>query len=250
MQEALRQWLLDTESEFKQASNPVRAAGEQAYLKSELCFMGTGVPFIRSTAKRFRTRFPGLSREELLEVVRALWATPVHEFRSLGIAILEVYRDRLEFQNFELLEDLLRRSDTWAHVDWLAVKVAGFLVSRCPEAVQLLDRWSRDSWMWLRRAALLSLLEPLRAGGGDFATFSRFASGMLGEKDFFIRKAIGWILRDISRKRPELTEAFLNEHLHAVSGLTFREGSRHLPEPAQQLLRARYDQLRGRRDGC
>jgi 3-methyladenine DNA glycosylase AlkD len=240
MQKTIRSWLSGIEGRLHEAGDPGRALSEKAYLKSDLTFIGTGVPFIRATAKAFRREFPRLDHGDLVEVVHELWEPPVHELRSLGIAILEACRDRLVPDDLVLVEDLLRECNTWAHVDWLAVKVAGDLVERHPEPSPFLDRWAIDPWMWLRRSALLALLEPLRAGQGDFEAFSRLAAGMLTERDFFIRKAIGWILRDISRKRPELTYRFLNEHVATVSGLTLREGSRHLPERERSELLAGY----------
>jgi len=240
MQDAVTRWLEDLEPALREAGDPTRAQGEKAYLKSELEFIGTGVPFLRSVATRFRKAFPDLPHGELVEVTRTLWRPPVHELRSLAIAILEQYRNRLEPSDLPLIEEILRQCKTWAHVDWLAVKVAGPLIDRSPDGEAIRKRWSRDEWMWLRRSALLSHLEALREGGGDFAAFSRLASGMLDEKEFFIRKAIGWILRDVGRKRPELTTAFLSAHLNTVSGLTLREGARHLPEAEREDLLARY----------
>jgi len=61
---------------------------------------------------------------------------------------------------------------------------------------------------------------------------------MLEEREFWIRKAIGWVLRDLSKKRPELTEAFLRQHAARCSGLTFREASKHLDPAIQAELRA------------
>jgi 3-methyladenine DNA glycosylase AlkD len=59
---------------------------------------------------------------------------------------------------------------------------------------------------------------------------------MVGEKEFFIRKAIGWVLRDVSKKRPELAYAFLANHIHEVSGLTLREGAKYLSEAQREEL--------------
>ena len=89
----------------------------------------------------------------------------------------------------------------------------------------------------MRRTALLAQLDELRAGRGDFDLFARLAVPMLGEREFFIRKAIGWVLRDTSRKRPALTFAFLQAHRDAMSGLTLREGARRLPPTLAQQLR-------------
>lgn len=60
---------------------------------------------------------------------------------------------------------------------------------------------------------------------------------MLDEKEFFIRKAIGWVLREVSKKRPKLVFEFLREHRAEVSGLTLREGAKYLPAAQRRALR-------------
>jgi 3-methyladenine DNA glycosylase AlkD len=104
-------------------------------------------------------------------------------------------------------------------------------------AAAVLERWSREPDFWVRRASMLAQLPALRGGAGDFELFASFASRMVEEKEFFIRKAIGWVLRDVSKKRPDLAFDFLSEHIHEVSGLTFREGSKYLPEEQREALR-------------
>lgn len=240
MHPELAAWLAEIELRAREAADPVRAVGERAYLKSELTFLGTGVPWLRTTAKAFRKRFPTVARADLLELVAALWAPPVHEFRSLAIAVLEVQVDRLDPEDLRTVEAMLRDCDTWAHVDWLAPRVAGPLIARHPAGAELLLRWNADPWMWLRRASLLALLIPLREGRGDFALFARLAVPLLPEREFFIRKAIGWVLRDVARSTPERAQSFVAEHLDRMSGLTFREATRRLPPGPRQELEAAY----------
>jgi 3-methyladenine DNA glycosylase AlkD len=223
--------------------SPERAAGAKAYLKSELEFLGVDAAGLRATAREIVDRHPGLDHDQLTALVRALWEEPVFELKALGVALLERRPGLLGADDLGLIEELLRRSGTWALVDWICTKVAAPVVSRTPDARKMLDRWSRDHDFWLRRAALLAQLPELRAGRGDFALFAHFASRMVGEREFFIRKAIGWVLRDVSRKRPELAFAFLAEHINRVSGLTLREGSKYLPARQQQEL-ARLRSLR------
>ena len=93
---------------------------------------------------------------------------------------------------------------------------------------------------------MLPLLIELRAGGGDFELFARFASSMTDEKEFFIRKAIGWVLREVAKKRPELTYGFLTEHIDRVSGLTLREGAKYLPDEQREELMKAYRERTGR----
>ena len=112
------------------------------------------------------------------------------------------------------------------------------LVEGDPGAARpVLERWSTDDNFWLRRASMLAQLPALRAGDGAFALFASFADRMVGEREFFIRKAIGWVLRDVSKKRPELVYGFLSENIHELSGLTLREGSKYLPADQREALR-------------
>ena len=214
---------------FTAAGDPQAASAEQRYLKSDLHFFGVRVPVIRQTAKAFHREHRTFDRDSLVALAAALWETDWHELRSVGIALLELYGPVLQGDDMAFVESLLDRANTWAHVDWLAVHVAGSLVRRFPVAKADVSRWAVSPNFWLRRSALLALLSDMRSGAGDFALFETLAVPMLTEKEFFIRKAIGWILRDVSGRRPELTYAFLRTHRQSVSGLTLREGAKHLP---------------------
>ena len=123
---------------------------------------------------------------------------------------------------------MIRGANTWAFVDPLATVVAGGLVEQFPALTRSLDRWSRDDDFWIRRAAMLALLVPMRRGAGDFARFARYADAMLDEKEFFIRKAIGWVLREVARKRPALVFDWLAPRAPRASGVTMREAVKYL----------------------
>jgi 3-methyladenine DNA glycosylase AlkD len=118
--------------------------------------------------------------------------------------------------------------------------VAGPLVVRFPGLGTTLDRWAEDADFWVRRAAMLALLLPLRRGEGDFERFSRHADRMLEEKEFFIRKAIGWVLRETAKKRPALVEAWLAPRTHRASGVTVREAVRYIRKARREELLAAY----------
>lgn len=224
---------------YREQGSPKRAAGEKKYLKSQLHFYGATKPGVRQAVRLFHEANPDLTRDALIELVQALWRTDYHELRSTGIALLERCVDLLGVADMALVEDLVRRSETWAYVDWLAVNVGGTLVLRYKSARKVLPRWSRDEYMWIRRASMLVLLPSLKADDSDFPMFSRFAASMLEEKEFFIRKSIGWILRETGKKRPEECYGFLRKHVDGVSGLTLREGSKYLPAKLRRDLLAR-----------
>lgn len=229
-------------SALQAGGSPERARREKAYLKSELDFFGADLPTIRGAAKGFKRANPELTREELLGLVDALWQTSLHELRMVGIGLLELYPDRLGAEDMAFIEQLLRRSATWAYVDWLSTKVAGPIVEEYPATTATLRRWAGDGNFWVRRASLLALHDALRAGAGDFELFAELAAPMVDEREFFIRKAIGWVLREGSKRRPALSYGFLKEHNDRVSGLTLREGSK---VPARPAARRAARTLRG-----
>lgn len=222
-------------------ADPERADHERAYLKSDLDFLGVSVPTVRAVVLRELAAVdPGRTGDDVLAAADALWAAPVHERRLAAVELLARDAARLAPGALVPIERFLREARTWALVDPLAIRVAGRLVARHPELGATLDRWADDPDLWLRRAALLSLLGPLRAGEGDVERFTRYADGMLGDQEFFVRKAIGWVLRDTGRRRPELVEAWVRPRLARLSGVTFREALKPLtPEVRVELDEAR-----------
>ena len=119
-----------------------------------------------------------------------------------------------------------------------AASVVGRLVERYDEMGTVLDRWAGDDDFWLRRSALLAFLVPLRRGDGDFSRFSRYADAMLDDHEFFVRKAIGWVLRDTARKRPDLVYDWLLPRAARASSLTIREAIKPMSERQRTAILA------------
>ena len=90
----------------------------------------------------------------------------------------------------------------------------------------------------VRRSAILCLLPGIRAGQPDLGRFERYALPMLAEKEFFIRKAIGWAAREASKRDPDWVAAWTAAHASGMSGVTFREAIRRLPPETADRLRA------------
>jgi 3-methyladenine DNA glycosylase AlkD len=225
------------EQRLAEVGTPQRAEKERAYLKSGLHHLGASVPAIREAATRLLRGQPGLDRTGVLRLVEALWAEPVHERRVAAVEVLAARSRLLLPEDLPLLERLVRESRTWALVDGLATKVLGDLRERFPEDVEpTLEDWSQDRDLWVRRASLLAYLVALRSGRGDFEAFARKADRMLEEREFPIRKAIGWVLRDTGRRRPQLVVAWLEPRLARATPLTVREAVKHLPEPDRKRL--------------
>jgi len=225
------------DQELRARGSADRASHDKAYLKSTLAHYGASVPHIRSVAKDVRRCHPDLVHAHLVALVEALWARPVHDCRAVAVELLDAYAALLRPTDMALAERLVRESGTWALVDGLAAAVVGSLVDRHPEAAPTLDRWAADEDFWVRRAALLALLIPLRRGGGDFTRFTGYAETMLDEKEFFIRKAIGWVLRDTARKRPDMVYRWLLPRAERASGITIREAIKPMSDAQRAAIR-------------
>ncbi|GAA3227262.1 DNA alkylation repair protein [Actinocorallia longicatena] len=222
------------EGELRIVASPERAVGEKAYLKSELEHLGVPVPEIR---KITRVAVAGLGREEALALAAELWPPGIHELRMAAIETLVRHVGLLRFEDLAVAEGLIRDSRTWAYVDTIAVKIVGELLrdDRSP-----LDSWVRDENFWIRRTSLLALLPGVRDGDPDLDRLTAYGDLLIGEREFFIRKALGWVLRELAKRDPAWVRAWVRARIGEVSGVTFREAVRMLPERDQTELRAAY----------
>ncbi|WP_309131428.1 DNA alkylation repair protein [Brevibacterium sp.] len=236
--------------ELRSCGNAERAVRERVYLKSELDHLGVTVPETRAIV-RSALRGTDVDHDDVIALAEALWAPPatdharssvrpVHERRTAATMVLIQSADHLGAGDADLVERLLREARTWALVDPLAADLVGPLSEREAGFDRILDVWAQDDDFWLRRSALLAHLVPLRQGRGDFDRFCRFADAMLEEREFFVRKAIGWVLRDTGRKRPDTVFAWLLPRAGRASAVTLREAVKHLsPEQREAILAAR-----------
>jgi len=223
---------------FEALRDDEHALFHQGYHKSQLKFYGLKTPVSR---KALTTAFPKRQtpeRDELIELVKQLWASPYWEERMAAIELLSRRAGELTLSHLPWLKELTRGCEGWAQLDTLACRTLGEMALVRGEAMyRKVFAWRKDAWMWTRRASVLIHLMPSRKSElFDETAWDTFAS-LLPEDEFFIRKAIGWTLREISKHYPAQVVEFLNAHDDAVSGLTFREGSRNLPDAYKRKLK-------------
>jgi 3-methyladenine DNA glycosylase AlkD len=216
-----------------------RAAAERTYLKSSLEHWGVGVPGTRAVVRDALPPRSAPGHDLVASVADALWAEPVHERRLAAAMVLALHVRELGPADLAMVERMLREAKTWALVDVLAPDVAGPVYQASPvEAGPVLDRWSVDGDVWLRRSAVLALLKLLRKSPAEWDRFCGYAEAMWTEREFFVRKALGWVLRDMGRRHPDLVVAFVLPRAAAASGVTIREAVKYLPPADRAAIEA------------
>ena len=228
----------EIKSELEAHADQERAGQQRTYLKSEIGHLGASVPEVRGVVRRFHRDHPSLDRDQLVELAGELWSYPIHEYRLAAVELLAARTKVLNAADLPMMESMLRQASTWALVDPIAIWLVGPIVAADQSSATWLDRWVVDNDFWLRRAALLALLVPLRGGRGDFVRFGRYADDLLDEREFFIAKAIGWVLRDTSKRRPDLVFEWLAPRVGRASGVTLREAVKYLTGPQRAAIEA------------
>jgi 3-methyladenine DNA glycosylase AlkD len=229
----------EIEARLRAAGTVKRAVGEKLYLRSDLDFTGSTVTDTRAVVKELDAEL-ALDHESLIALVEALWSKPVFERRLAAIVFLQRHPSLVTVADLPLLERLVRESRTWALVDYLAVDLLGSTVISDPGGMRpVMDRWATDADFWVRRASLLAELRPIRKGQ-PLDRFLARAEPMLEEREFFIRKAIGWVLREAGKRRPDEVAAWLAPRTGRASGVTMREAVKYLPPAVASALMDAY----------
>lgn len=212
------------ERQFAALADPQRAAAMRAYVRDQFAFLGIPTPLRRATIAALDTG--PLGQDELLEIVRALWALPLREYQYAGIDLLMRHKKSLDPSVIGPLLELAQQKPWWETVDGLAA-VAGAVLRAAASGQRhaLMDQALAHRSMWVRRIAMTHQLGwRLQT---DRARLFRYALALAPEQEFFIRKAIGWALRDYARWNPDAVIAFVVEHRQQLSPLTVREALKH-----------------------
>ena len=212
-------------------ADAARAEQMKAYLLNQFEFLGLPAPIRRAAVKGIgKVQWHGSA--DVLTAAELLWQKPEREYRYTAVDLLRQQSHQLSVNALPALQALLLREPWWETVDGLSAVIAGVMhvaVQQKPNAARVMDQWLQHPSHWVRRAALLHQLgwrlDP------DRTRLFGYALQLADDKEFFIRKAIGWALRDYARCSPQAVADFLVENRTRLSGLTVREAAKHLALP-------------------
>lgn len=212
-------------SELRAAADPARAPQMQAYMRSTMPFLGVRRPQVRQLARR--TAGPSAGRDRLLGAATELWRTAQYrEERYAAIDLLGLRAARGRLESFAPATEMIVTGAWWDHVDAVAPLVGAILRAH-PAAVEPVVRdWSTDPDRWLRRASIICQLDAKAAT--DRRLLTDVIQANLADREFFVRKAIGWALRQYARTDADWVRAFVAAHRDTLSPLSYREAVKHL----------------------
>ncbi|GAA4683885.1 DNA alkylation repair protein [Phytohabitans rumicis] len=206
------------------ARDPDRAAAMAAYMRGQFAFLGIPSPAQRALAREVLAGLPRPAEDDLRDVARGCWALPEREYQYFACGWLRRHARVCSAGFVPVARDLVTTKPWWDTVDALAAHLVGPLVAAHPALVSTMDEWVEDDDMWLVRTAILHQLRYREAT--DAARLFRYCTRQAGHPDFFIRKAIGWALREYAKTDPAAVRSYVEAH--RLAPLSVREALKNL----------------------
>lgn len=211
------------EIEFKKNSNTKIALEQKAYMRNLFEFYGLKATERRKIQKPFFIKEYLPVKSELDIIVKTLWEKPQREYQHFAQELAFKYVNQLEQKDIKLFEFMVIHKSWWDTVDFIANKLIGEYFKTYPEQKdKYVQKWLKSNNIWLQRSALLFQLKYKK--DLDTELLSSTINSLLGSKEFFINKAIGWVLREFSRTNPKWVVEFANKT--QLDKLSYKEALR------------------------
>lgn len=220
--------LTELRATLESVSDGAKAPSMAAYMKGQFAFLGVTSADRRKAAKPVTQWAKKAEPDDLLAFAEACWAEPEREFQYVAVDALRAGARTLRAGDLDRVRNLIVTKSWWDTVDALAAWVVGPMVANHPELVATMDRWIDDPDMWLARTAILHQLGYKERADAD--RLFGYADKRVGDTEFFIRKALGWALRQHARVDPDAVWSYLDANADRLSGLTIREAAKHRPD--------------------
>jgi len=210
-------------AELREQADPALAPGQQAYMKSAMPFLGVRVPAVRAVVRQLAKGETDAAMVQ--DAALMLWRNAeFREERYAALALMALRPLRGDIETLPVHEEMIRTGAWWDLVDEAAHRLRE-LIDRNPMLLAAeLRVWADDEDFWVRRAAIICQLGRREATDLDLLEYAILAN--IDDGEFFIRKAIGWALRELGKTNPNWVRAFAARH--PLSPLSRREALKHL----------------------
>jgi 3-methyladenine DNA glycosylase AlkD len=193
---------------YRTAADPERAASQRAYMRGQFAYHGIMMPALKVIWRGVLTGLERPAEADLREAALACWSRDEREYQYFACFWLSRHASRCSAELLPTVRTLITTKSWWDTVDTLAADIVGPLVRHHPELASTMDEWVVDENLWVIRTAILHQLTFKQDTDAD--RLFDYCLRQAGHKDFFIRKAIGWALRQYARTDPDAVRAFLH----------------------------------------
>lgn len=208
-------------------ANPEKAGPMAAYMKTTMPMYGVPSPQRSRILRDIVAVVPEPNRAECRRLVSTLWELPHREDKYMAIAMARHYKEHIVASMLPLYRSMIEAGAWWDFVDEIAINLVGKLWADEPDAIgRHMDEWINDDNLWIRRSAIIGQIK--HRSQTDVDRLFRYCELRAHETDFFIRKAIGWALREYAKTDAEAVRAFVAKNADRLSGLSRREATKHL----------------------
>jgi 3-methyladenine DNA glycosylase AlkD len=211
---------------YAAAADPGRAAAMRAYMKDVAPFLGIPTPARRALTRTALAGTPRPDEADCAAIALRCWELPEREYHYFAVDHLRRHVARCSSDFLPVARHLVTTVPWWDTVDLLAAHVVGPLVTADPALAAVMDTWITDDDLWLVRTALLHQLRHKQRT--DTERLFAYCLLQSGHPDFFVRKAIGWCLREYAKTDPEAVRGFLARERGRFSPLTVREALKNI----------------------
>jgi 3-methyladenine DNA glycosylase AlkD len=195
---------------FRQNANAANAKPMAKYMKNLFPYLGIKTPQRRELLKQFYKEYGKPEISELKPIIIELWEQPEREFQYCAVSMLQLHKNEVDASFIELYEQLIITKSWWDTVDGIAANLVGNLFKKYPEMIKPhTEKWQSSGNMWLQRTALLFQLN-YKAETNVELMFDLIRRNLCS-KEFFINKAIGWILRQYSKTDAQVVIDFVKK---------------------------------------
>ena len=222
--------VLEVRSALEKAANPAKAPQMQAYMKSVMPYRGVAGPEQKAIWKAVFAAHPLPSMKEWQQVALTLWrgaAFREERYAAIALSDFRQYAPYRRMASIPMFEEMIVSGAWWDFVDSIAARSLGAVLRTEPSPMsKLMRRWARDADMWKRRAAILCQLGFKR--DTDLKLLYDCCEPNLADKQFFIRKAIGWALRQYAWTDPREVKRYVKANKGRLSSLSVREALKNV----------------------
>ncbi|NND77410.1 MAG: DNA alkylation repair protein [Flavobacteriales bacterium] len=206
-------------------ANPDDQGPMAAYMKNKFKFLGIRSPQRRELNRSFFREYGKPVKSELFGIVKSLYGLPEREYHYLAMEIAGVFKKKWDREDLDTIEFMMSHNTWWDSIDFIASNLMGSYLLKYSELKAKLNRsYIKDKSLWVRRVALLFQLKYKEKT--DVKMLESNILKCCHETEFFIEKAIGWALREYSKKDAQWVETFISKH--QLRPLSVREGLKWL----------------------